>query len=132
MDSADKQKAFDLISRINWDYNYTNEELLALIKKAGDTSNMRLCFFIKSLETFTWQELVFLWGMEECDRLYTDKVRRGIFQKSIREAYDGLFWLLRNKTILPSKRSPEELEKFKEALLLKRRNRSKRGALMSL
>ena len=98
MDSAGKQKAFDLISRINWDYNYTNEELLALIKKAGDTSNMRLCFFIKSLETFTWQELVFLWGMEECDRLYTDKVRRGIFHKSIREAYDGLFWLLRNKT----------------------------------
>ena len=92
---------------------------------AGDTSNMRLCFFIKSLETFTWQELVFLWGMEECDRLYTDKVRRGIFHKSIREAYDGLFWLLRNKTILPSKRSPEELEKFKEAILLKRRNRIK-------
>ena len=105
--------------------NYTNEELLALIKKTGDASNMRLCFFIKSLETFTWQELVFLWGMEECDRLYTDKVRRGIFQKSIREAYDGLFWLLRNKPILPSKRSPEELEKFKEALLLKRRNRIK-------
>lgn len=92
-------KEFALISKINWDYNFTEPELLALIKKSGDTSNMRLCFFIKSLETFTWQELVFLWGMEECDRLYTDKVRRGIFHKSIREAYDGLFWLLRNKTM---------------------------------
>ena len=122
MMNADK---LNLISHINWDYDYTEKELLALIEDKNNSSNMRICFFIKSLETFTWQEMVYLWGLEECNRLYTDKVRKGIFSKTIREEYDGLFYLLRNKTLSPAKQSPEELEKFRASLLFNRRNRSK-------
>ena len=122
MMNADK---LNLISHINWDYDYTEKELLALIEDKNNSSNMRICFFIKSLETFTWQEMVYLWGLEECNRLYTDKVRKGIFSKTIREEYDGLFYLLRNKTLSPVKQSPEELEKFRASLLFNRRNRSK-------
>jgi hypothetical protein len=119
----------NLISHINWDYDFTEEELLALIEDKTNSSNMRICFFIKSLETFTWQEMVYLWGLEECDKLYTDKVRKGIFSKTIREEYDGLFYLLRNKTLSPAKRSPEELEKFRASLLFNRRNRAKQRVL---
>ncbi len=112
------KKEMNLLSRINWDYAYSDTELLQLIKDTGNTSNMRLCFFIKSLERLNWQDLVYLWGLEECTRLYTDKVRKGIFRvhKELREIYDGLFNLLRNKTISHSSRTDEELEKFKSRL----------------
>ena len=119
----------NLISLINWDYNYTEDELLALIEDKTNLSNMRICFFIKSLETFTWQEMVYLWGLDECDKLYTDKVRKGIFSKTIREEYDGLFYLLRNKTLSHARRSSEEFEKFRASLLFNRRNRSKQRIL---
>ena len=115
----------NLLSKINWDYNYSEKELLSLINKKNDFSNQRLSLYIKSLETFTWQELVSLWGLEECNNLYTDKVRKGLFSNKIREQYDGIFNLLRNKTLSYTKRSPEDLEKFKSTLLFNRRNRTK-------
>lgn len=118
-------KVLSLISKINWDYDYSDAELLNLIDKKGDTSRTRLMFFIKSLETFTWQELISVWRLEECNALYTDSVRKGIFLDTLREQYDGVFELLRNKTLSHTERSPEEFERFKTTLLFNRRNRIK-------
>lgn len=120
-----KDEALSLVSKINWDYDYPDEELLNLIEKKGDSSRIRLMYFIKSLETFTWQELISVWGLEECNALYTDSVRKGIFLDTLREQYDGVFELLRNKTLSHTERSAEELERFKSALLFNRRNRIK-------
>lgn len=91
------KKELSLISRLNWDYNISAEELLAIIKKKGDASNMRLCFFIKSLVGLSWDDLLFLWGAEECDKLYTDKVRKGIFPKTMLERCDALFSHMREQ-----------------------------------
>ena len=126
---TDSEKKAKLVSEINWDYDYSESELLDIINDKENFSNARLCFFIKSLETFTWQELIFLWGLDECNRLYTDRIRKGIFSKTLREEYDGIFGLLRNKTLSRIKRSPEELEKFMASLLFNRRNRSKQRLL---
>ncbi len=124
---SELEKKYKLLEKINWDYNYSVEELLKLVEDSGNNSNERLCFFIKSLETFTWQELIYLWNINECNKLYTEKVRKGIFSKTLREEYDGIFKLLRNKTISRSERSAQELERFKSSLLFNRRNCTKQG-----
>ncbi len=124
---SELEKKYKLLEKINWDYNYSVEELLKLVEDSGNNSNERLCFFIKSLETFTWQELIYLWNINECNKLYTEKVRKGIFSKTLREKYDGIFKLLRNKTISRSERSAQELERFKASLLFNRRNCTKQG-----
>ena len=127
----DKQQKLELISRINWDYDFTLQEALNIIENKNDNSAARINFYVKSLETFTWQDLVALWGLDEVDRLYTSKTRRMIFSKYLREEYDGVFELLRNKTLSYTERSPEELEKFKSSLLFNRRNRCKQRVFSS-
>ena len=118
-----------ILGKIKWDYNYSDSELLAIINNKSSDSNVRRCFFIKSLQTLTWQELVALWGISECDRLYDDKTRKGLFPRQLREVYDGVFELLRNKTLSHTERSPEELERFKTTVLFNRRNRIKQRVL---
>lgn len=121
----DIQKKYELISRINWDYNYSEEEILKIIEDANNDTTTRIGFYVKSLETFTWQDLIFLWGFEEVNRLYTEKTRRMIFSKYLREEYDIVFKLLREHTLTYKKRSKKEYEEFKAALLYNRRNRCK-------
>ncbi len=123
----DYKRKINLLSCINWDYAYTEDELLNIINDKGNTSNIRLCYFIKSLETFKWQDLIFLWGIEECNFLYTDKIRRGLFSKSLRDVYDGIFSLLRNKVITRAEYSSEDIENLRTTLLFNRKNRSKWG-----
>ena len=127
----DLQKKLSLISRINWDYNFTEDQVLKIIEDKNNDSVERINFYVKSLETFTWQDLVFLWGLDEVDRLYTDKTRRMIFSKFLRQEYDGVFELLRNKTLSYTERSPEELEEFKATLLFNRRMRCKQRVFSS-
>ena len=51
------------------------------MENKNDNSAARINFYVKRLETFTWQDLVALWGLDEVDRLYTSKtaVSRGYF-----------------------------------------------------
>lgn len=121
----------DLISKINWDYDISEDEALEIIEDKKNKSPFRINYFVKSLETFSWQDLVFLWGLKECDRLYTPEVRRMIFPKSLQEQYDGVFELLRNRTLSYTERSSEEFEKLKSALLFNRRNRCKQRIFSS-
>ena len=77
-----------LISRINWDYDISENELLVLINDKGNLSNKRLCFFIKSLQVFTIDELFYLWGLEESKKLYTPRIRKGVFPRDLRNKWD--------------------------------------------
>lgn len=121
----------NLIHRINWDYNFSEKEILDIINDKSNLSNMRINFYIKSLETFTWQDLITLWGIDEVNKLYTEKTRRMIFSKYLREEYDGIFELLRKKTLSYTNRSPEELKAFRASLLFNRRNRCKQRVFSS-
>lgn len=114
----EKEYKLELTYYINWDTTYSPTEILDIIDNKEDYSNTRLNFFVKSLETLSWNNLITLWGMEECNRLYTDKVRRMIFSDFLREQYDGVFYLLRNKTLSFTGRSSEEIEKLRTTLLI--------------
>ena len=127
----EKEYRLELTYYINWDTTYSPTEILDIIDNKEDCSNTRLNFFVKSLETFSWNNLITLWGMEECNRLYTDKVRRMIFSDFLKEQYDGVFNLLRNKTLSFTGRSPEEIEKLRATLLFNRRNRCKQRVFTS-
>ena len=127
----EKEYRLELTYYINWDTTYSPTEILDIIDNKEDCSNTRLNFFVKSLETFSWNNLITLWGMEECNRLYTDKVRRMIFSDFLKEQYDGVFNLLRNKTLSFTGRSPEEIEKLRATLLFNRRNRCKQRVFRS-
>jgi len=121
----------DLISYINWDSSYSSEDILKIINNKDDNSILRLNFYVKSLETLAWTELVNLWGSQECNRLYTEKVRRMLFSDFLREQYDGVFNLLRNKTLSFTERNPKEIENIKSTLLFNRRNRCKQRVFTS-
>ena len=127
----EKEYRLELTYYINWDTTYSPTEILDIIDNKEDYSNTRLNFFVKSLETFSWNNLITLWGMEECNRLYTDKVRRMIFSDFLKEQYDGVFNLLRNKTLSFTGRSSEEIEKLRATLLFNRRNRCKQRVFTS-
>ena len=127
----EKEYRLELTYYINWDTTYSPTEILDIIDNKEDCSNTRLNFFVKSLETFSWSNLITLWGMEECNRLYTDKVRRMIFSDFLKEQYDGVFNLLRNKTLSFTGRSPEEIEKLRATLLFNRQNRCKQRVFTS-
>ena len=114
----EKEYKLELTYYINWDTTYSPTEILDIIDNKEDYSNTRLNFFVKSLETLSWNNLITLWGMEECNRLYTDKVRRMIFSDFLREQYDGVFYLLRNKTLSFTGWSSEEIEKLRTTLLI--------------
>lgn len=58
------QKKKDLISKINWDYDISEDEALKIIENKKNKSPFRINYFVKSLERFSWQDLVFLWGLE--------------------------------------------------------------------
>lgn len=90
MNSVQQLSKSKLISRINWDYDISENELLLLINDKGNLSNMRLCFFIKSLQVFTIDELIYLWSLEESQKLYTPRIRKGVFPRDLRNKWDVL------------------------------------------
>lgn len=120
---TEEEKKIELVSKINWDYSYTAKELLDVISNKNDNSLFRLSLYIKSLTAFTWQDLIYLWTIDECNRLYTEKVRRALFPRELRETYDDIFELLRTKTLSRRERTLEEFEKFKATILFKRQLR---------
>ena len=90
MNNGQQLSKSKLISQINWDYDFSENELLSLINDKGNLSNMRLCFFIESLQVFTIEELIFLWGLDEAKKLYTPRIRKGVFPKELRAKWDVL------------------------------------------
>lgn len=129
--SDDEKKT--LIQKLNWDYDVSDDEILDVIngikKSAGPFTRENL--FSRSLETLLWEDCVNLWGLKNCVKLYTSKVRRMIFSKSLREEYDAVFAVLRGKPLPISKQSPESLEKLRASLLFNRRNRCKQRIFKS-
>lgn len=122
----DKSEKLLLVEKLNWDYDVPSETILEIIegKNADEKTFSRVSLFAKSLVTLSWEDLVNLWGLENCVALYTEKTRKMIFPKSIVEEYDVVFNLLRNRTLSASRQSDGYIEKLRSALLFNRRNRA--------
>ena len=129
---TDLQKK-DLLTKITWDYNVDYDELLHVVKGIKNKSGAftRSILFARSLETFLWDDLVNLWGLERCIELYTDDVRRMLFSKELREEYDAVFSVLRGNPLPVSRRSPKDIERLRSSLLFNRRNRCKQRVFKS-
>ena len=121
---SDEQK-MNLLTKLNWDYDVSYEDILKLIKGEKDSVGgfSQESLFARSLETFLWEDLVNLWGLDTCTSLYTEKVRRMIFSKHLREEYDAVFKVLRGEPLPVSGQSSENIEKLRSSLLFNRRNR---------
>ena len=116
-----------LLSKINWDYIDTPEDMLDVIEDKKITSGAftKQTLFVRSLETLSWNDLVNLWTLEKCIILYNNKVRRMIFDKFLRGEYDKIFTLLRTGTLPHAERSPEDIKRIRASFLSNRRNRRK-------
>ena len=90
------QNELTIISKLNWEYTYSPEELWKLIKDKGNKSDLRICFFIKSLQTLDFETLVSLWSLDEIKNLYTEKIRKGHWPRELREKYYRIFAELNN------------------------------------
>ena len=129
---SDEEKLI-LIEKLNWDYDISAKEILDVItgKKYSAGAFTRETLFARSLETFLWEDLVNLWGLETCKTLYTEKTRRMIFSKSLREEYDAVFSVLRGNPLPISRQSSESLAKMRASLLFNRRNRCEQRVFKS-
>lgn len=128
-----KEEKLSLLDNLTWDYNVTSEDLLSIIEK---NSTRELPFsektlFARCLETFTWEELISLWGLERAKLLYTPEVSRMIFPKLLREEYDNVFSLLQRGTLSRTGQSPEYIERLRTFLLFNRRNRCEQRVFKS-
>ena len=122
-----------LLSSLNWDYNVTPGQLLEVVegKTPYAASFDRENLFARSLATFDWETIVDLWGLANCVALYTNKVRRMLFPRQLRDIYDRVFAVLRGDPLPPPKQSAEDLERLRTTLLSNRRNRCKQGVFQS-
>lgn len=96
-----ENEKLELISYLNWDYTDTYKDMLDVIegrKKSSGAFNEKT-LFARGLETLGWNEIVNLWTLEKCNFLYDEKVRRMIFNKTLKNQYDKIFTLLRTGTL---------------------------------
>ena len=123
----------NLIEKLNWDYNISAEDILAVIENRLEQVGAfnRDNLFARSLETFLWEDLVNLWGLDNCVRLYTGKIRRMIFDRMLKEEYDAVFAILRGDPLPIAGQSTEDVERLRSALLFNRRIRCKQRIFQS-
>ena len=128
-----KAQKLDLIEKLNWDYDVPSQKILDIVEGNSDRCEIfsREKIFARSLETLLWEDLVNLWGLENCVALYTDRIRRMIFSKPLREEYDAVFSVLRGNPLPISRQSSESLAKMRASLLFNRRNRCEQRVFKS-
>lgn len=95
------EQKISIVSRLNWDYNATPEELLSVIEGRNSNASAftREKLFVRCLESCSWLEIAPLWGIEECVALYTPEISRRLFPKSLRRQYDNFFATLRGEFV---------------------------------
>lgn len=128
-----KAEKLSLLDNLTWDYSVTSEDLLSIIEK-NQTKKLPFTertLFARCLETFTWEDLINLWGLGRAKKLYTPEVSRMLFPKLLREEYDNVFNLLQRGTLPGTGQSPEYIEKLRSSLLFNRRNRCEQRVFKS-
>ena len=128
-----REQKENLVEKLNWDYNVSNAEIIAVIDGKADSAGgfTRENIFARSLETFLWEDLVNLWGLQNCITLYTPKCRRMIFSKELRKEYDAVFAVLRGEPLPVSRQSADDIERLRSSLLFNRRNRCEQRVFKS-
>ncbi|MDR2702276.1 MAG: hypothetical protein LBB72_07585 [Spirochaetaceae bacterium] len=96
-----REEKLELMRSLNWDYNVTPEDMLAVIEgkieKVGPFDKTFL--FVRSLERLPWHYMISLWGVETAKELYTPEAAGRLWPKSIRSNYDFAFGILRREPV---------------------------------
>ena len=99
-----REEKLKLMSSLNWDYNITHEDMLAVvegkIEKTGPFDKTFL--FVRSLERLPWHCVIGLWGVEAAKELYTEKAAARLWPKSLRRTFDFAFAVLRREPVSPA------------------------------
>lgn len=122
----DEQKK-EILENLNWDTSVSPGELLKLVngnvQSVGGIS--REAMFLRTLERVPWHCLVFLWnGTENCEKLYTPTVRRGLRNERLRKKFDFVFGILRGEPVQAPEWGSEYCQQLKRTFLSDRWNRA--------
>jgi hypothetical protein len=128
-----KEKKLELMKNLNWDYQVSAEDMLAVIEgnleRAGAFD--RDALFVRSLEYLPWHIVVALWGVETMKQLFTAEVRGRIWPADRRETFDVAFAILRGEAISTPGWGSERSQRLKRTFLSDRWNRPEPGILSS-
>ena len=123
--TTDKSAFYNILQAVNWDTNIPEEEMEQLLNGSKDMvcGLSREALFIRCLERVAWHNLVPMWhGTENCAKLYTQKVRKGLRNDKLRQKYDFIFGLLRGEPVQAPKWDSEYCQELKRTFLSDRWN----------
>ena len=115
-----------IVESLNWDSTVSAESLLKLVDGNSQTESgiSRESFFLRCLERVPWHNLVPLWnGIENCKKLYTDNVKKGLRNVTLRKKFDFIFGILRGEPVQAPEWDSEYCQKLKRTFLPDRWNR---------
>ena len=99
-----REEKLKLMSSLNWDYNFTPEDMLSVIEGKIDKIGPfdKTFLFVRSLERLPWHYMIGLWGVEAAKELYTPEAAARLWPKSIRRTFDFAFAILRREPVSPT------------------------------
>ncbi len=124
--TTDKSSFSDILQAVNWDTNIPEKEMELLLNGDRDVvyGLTREALFLRCLERVAWHNLVPMWGgAENCAKLYTQRVRKGLRNNKMRHKYDFVFGLLRGEPVQPAGWDSEYCQDLRRTFLSDRWNR---------
>ncbi|MGP1418709.1 MAG: hypothetical protein ACTTJZ_02705 [Sphaerochaetaceae bacterium] len=112
------------IKNLYWDYTVSPSDILEIIKgskKASSEERRRI--FVRCFEHLPWQNVVWLWGIDECMKMDTADTRRRI-RPQLRGKYDFIYGILQGKPVSVSRQDIEIRRKLIAPLLSDRWHRT--------
>jgi len=99
-----REEKLKLMRSLNWDYNITPEDMLAVLEGKIDKIGPfdKTFLFVRSLERLPWHYMIGLWGVEIAKELYTPEAAARLWPKSIRRTFDFAFAILRREPVSPA------------------------------
>ena len=99
------EEKIKFMSNLNWDYQDTYEDMLAVIEGRLDSSGAftREKLFVRSLERLPWHYVTALWGIEKIKELYTPEIASRIWPKDRRYHFDFALAVLRRESLPPAR-----------------------------
>jgi hypothetical protein len=100
--SLTHEEKIDMMRTLNWDYDVSPEDMLAVIEGRLEAASPfdRKRLMVRSLERLSWHCLVALWGgVEPFKELYTPELARRLWPKSRRREFDFAIAVLRGEPV---------------------------------
>jgi hypothetical protein len=108
----------EMMRSLNWDYNVSPENMLAVVEgrleRAGGFDQGRI--FLRCLERVPWHRVIALWGVGKVKELYTPKITRAIFPRSLKERYDFAIAILRREPVPPARWGDEHYQSLRDTV----------------